>query len=92
MLDKAKAIHKQVSEWRRDFHMHPELGFTETRTSAKVAEICESLGYRVRRGVGRTGVVADFGSGKPVIAIRADMTRCPFWRRTKYPTFPRTPA
>ena len=28
MLDKAKAIHKQVSEWRRDFHMHPELGFT----------------------------------------------------------------
>ncbi len=85
MLDKAKGIHKQVSEWRRDFHMHPELGFTETRTSAKVAEICESLGYRVRRGVGRTGVVADFGSGRPVIAIRADMDALPILEANNVP-------
>ena len=77
MLEKAKAINKQIVEWRRDFHMHPELGFTESRTSAKVAEACEKMGYRVRRGVGRTGVVADFGSGKPVVAIRADMDALP---------------
>ncbi len=42
-------------------HAHPELGFKEFRTSAKVADELEKLGYRVRRNVGRTGVVADFG-------------------------------
>jgi amidohydrolase len=77
MLDKAKAIQAQLSTWRRDFHMHPELGFHETRTSARVADILEQLGYRLKRGIGRTGVVADLGSGKPVVAIRADMDALP---------------
>ena len=77
MLDKAKQIQDQLSEWRRDFHMHPELGFKENRTAARVAEIMESMGARVRRGVGRTGVVADFGSGSPMVAIRADMDALP---------------
>jgi metal-dependent amidase/aminoacylase/carboxypeptidase family protein len=43
MLDKAKAIQEQLIAWRRDFHMHPELGFQETRTAAKVADVCEGL-------------------------------------------------
>jgi amidohydrolase len=77
MLEKAKSIQDQLSFWRRDFHRHPELGFQETRTSAKVAEILEGFGYRVKRGVGRTGVVAEIGSGKPVVAIRADMDALP---------------
>lgn len=77
MLSKAKAIQDQLTAWRRDFHMHPELGFRETRTAAKVAEICAGLGCRVRRGVGRTGVVADLGSGSPRIALRADMDALP---------------
>ncbi len=77
MLVRAKAIQPQLSAWRRDFHMHPELGFQETRTAAKVAELMEGFGYRVRRGVGRTGVMADLGSGSPRIAIRADMDALP---------------
>jgi amidohydrolase len=77
MLNKAKAIQDQLSIWRRDFHMHPELGFQETRTSARVAEITGSLGCRVRRGVGRTGIVAELGEGKPIIALRADMDALP---------------
>jgi amidohydrolase len=92
MLEKAKAIEKQIVEWRRDFHMHPELGFTESRTSAKVAEVCEQLGYRVRRGVGRTGVVADFGSGKPIVAIRADMDALPILEANKVPYASQNPG
>ena len=61
ILDKALGIDEKFVSWRRDFHMHPELGFKETRTSALVAEIAERLGCRVRRGVGRTGVVAELG-------------------------------
>jgi amidohydrolase len=83
MLNKAKAIQDQLSAWRRDFHMHPELGFQETRTAAKVAEILEQLGCRVRRGVGRTGVVAELGSGKPMVAIRADMDALPLQENNK---------
>ena len=46
---------------RRDLHQHPELGFQETRTAALVAERLRSLGYDVRTGVGRTGVVGREG-------------------------------
>jgi len=77
MLDKAKAIQSEMVEWRRDIHMHPELGFEEHRTAAKVAGIMTGLGYRVRSGVGKTGVVAEMGEGKPVVAIRADMDALP---------------
>ncbi|MFM1653362.1 amidohydrolase [Brevibacillus sp. B_LB10_24] len=35
---------------RRDFHMHPEVGFTEFRTASKVVEILTSLGYEVIYG------------------------------------------
>ena len=77
MLSKAQALQEQMVVWRRDFHMHPELGFGETRTAAKISEIMGSMGYRVRTGVGKTGVVAEFGEGKPVVAIRADMDALP---------------
>ncbi|MBI4732312.1 MAG: amidohydrolase [Chloroflexi bacterium] len=82
MLAKAKAIQDQLSAWRRDFHMQPELGFQETRTAAKVAGIMEGFGCRVRRGVGRTGVVADLGNGSPCIAVRADMDALPLQELT----------
>jgi amidohydrolase len=78
MLKKAHALFEELIHWRRDFHTHPELGFTENRTSEIVARELENLGYKVQRGVGRTGVVADFGDGNgPTIAIRADMDALP---------------
>jgi len=77
MLDKAKAIQEEIISWRRDFHKHPELGFQETRTASRVAKIMEQLGYRTRRGVARTGVLAELGNGKPIVAIRADMDALP---------------
>ncbi len=78
MLKPAYQLQEDLVEWRRDFHMHPELGFNEIRTSGRVAEELEKLGYRVRRNVGRTGVVADLGDETgPCIAIRADMDALP---------------
>ena len=77
MLNKAKALAPEIVAWRRDFHMHPELGFQEFRTAREVAKHLEAWGYRVRIGVGKTGVVGDIGSGKPMVAIRADMDALP---------------
>src|SRR3989441_3501256 len=71
----------QLVATRRDLHQHPELGFEERRTSGLVAERLQRLGYTVRTGVGKTGVVglrdgAADGSARCVL-IRADMDALP---------------
>ena len=85
MLKKAQELHKEMIAWRRDIHQHPELGFKEKRTAALIAETMENLGYRVQTGVGKTGVVAELGEGKPVVAIRADMDALPIQEANDVP-------
>ncbi len=68
---------KELVQLRRDFHRHPELGFREVRTSRIVAERLEPLGYRVRRGVAETGVLADRGESGRRLLLRADMDALP---------------
>jgi len=92
MLERSKEMEKQLIEWRRDFHMHPELGFQEERTAARVAEILTALGWRVRTGVGRTGVVGELGQGSPIIAIRADMDALPVLEADDRPYASLTPG
>jgi amidohydrolase len=69
--------------FRRDLHAHPELGFEEVRTAAKVLELLEPLGYTIRRA-GKTGVVADLApaKGAPKLALRADMDGLPMQEET----------
>jgi amidohydrolase len=62
---------------RRDLHQHPELGFQETRTATLAAERLQQLGYAVRTGVGRTGVVGVKGDGGRCVLLRADMDALP---------------
>ncbi|MCP4327491.1 MAG: amidohydrolase [Alphaproteobacteria bacterium] len=66
-------------EWRRDFHRHPELGFEEHRTSARVADLLEEFGLDVYRGIGRTGVVGILQRGNDTrsVGLRADMDALP---------------
>ena len=35
---------EKLTEWRRDFHMHPEIGFEEFRTSELVASRLHAMG------------------------------------------------
>ena len=84
MLKRAHALTEEIIEWRRDFHMHPEIGFEVLRTAGIVADELEKLGYRVQRGVGVTGVVADLGQGGPVVAIRADMDALPLLEMNEF--------
>lgn len=85
MLKKSQEMANQLVEWRRDFHRHPEGGFREVRTSQIVAQTLQELGYRVRSGVGRTGVVADLGQGHPLVAVRADMDALPIQEANEVP-------
>lgn len=79
MLKQSHAISEELIEWRRDFHMHPEIGFELHRTSKIVADELEKMGYRVKRNVGKTGVVAEIGAGGKMVAIRADMDALPIF-------------
>ena len=66
---------------RRDLHAHPELGFQETRTAGIVAQRLAALGYQVRPGIGRTGVVglklAAPQAAARCVLLRADMDALP---------------
>lgn len=75
----AEALHEQLIAWRRDFHMHPELGFQEHRSAAIVAEYLRQLGYDVQTGIAHTGVVGllEGEEGGPVVMARFDMDALP---------------
>ncbi len=92
MLDRAKKIKDELVNWRRDFHMHPELSFEENRTASVVAATLEGMGIRVKPGVGITGVVGYLGEGPPVVGIRADMDALPIQEANDVPYASQNPG
>src|SRR3546814_11940390 len=80
----------EMTEWRRDLHAHPELGFQEQRTSDVVAAKLAEWGIEVHRGLGGTGVVGVLkaGNGGRAIGLRADMDALPINERTGQPYAP----
>ncbi len=79
LLDAIRRHHPELTAIRQDLHAHPELGMTEHRTAALVAEKLEAWGIEVHRGVGGTGVVGVLrsGRGNRAIGLRADMDALP---------------
>lgn len=69
-----------------DFHAHPEMGFLENRTAAKMAAELKAAGLEVTTRVGKTGVVGMLRNGKgPTILIRADMDGLPVEEKSGLP-------
>jgi amidohydrolase len=86
LLARAGTLAPRLVEIRRAIHRHPELGFREVRTAALAADEAEAAGFRVRRGVAGTGVVADLEHGDgPTVALRADMDALPIQEETGLP-------
>jgi hippurate hydrolase len=79
VLDTIAGFHADLTAIRRDIHAHPEIGFTEHRTSDLVARELTALGIEVHRGVGGTGLVGVLtrGNGPGAIGLRADMDALP---------------
>jgi len=84
----------ELTALRHDFHAHPELGLEETRTSDIVARQLEAMGYKVTRGLAKTGVVATLtnGAGRRSIGIRADIDALPILEETGLPYASKTPG
>lgn len=92
ILDMAQEIEEQIITWRRDIHMYPELSFQETRTANLVAETLRGMGLEVEVGVGKTGVIARIGEGRPAVGIRADMDALPIQEAVDTPFKSQTPG
>jgi len=83
-LSQAQELFPYTQSLRRDFHMHPELGFREIRTGGIVAKELEALGIEVTKGVGKTGVVGLLEGAKPgpTLLVRFDMDALPIIEET----------
>lgn len=83
-LKEAKELFPYTQTLRRDFHIHPELGFKEIRTGGIVAKELEALGIEVTKGVGKTGVVGFLEGAKPgpTLLLRFDMDALPIHEDT----------
>ncbi|MEU3931854.1 M20 family metallopeptidase [Streptomyces sp. NPDC029044] len=88
------ALRAELIAFRRDMHMHPELGNQEFRTTAAIKERLERAGLKPRVLAVGTGLVCDIGvegaqwdGGPSMLALRADIdglpipdtkTECPY--------------
>ncbi|NCP15836.1 amidohydrolase [bacterium] len=83
-LSEAQSLFEYTQSLRRDFHMHPELGFKEVRTAGIVARELTSLGLEVHTGIAETGIVALLEGARPgpVILARFDMDALPILEET----------
>lgn len=87
-IDAAAAkVMPKVIEWRRHVHQYPELGNNEVKTAKFVEGHLRRLGFEVRTGIAKTGVVGILKGGQPgpVIGLRADMDGLPVTERNSLP-------
>jgi amidohydrolase len=80
------AQYSHIEALYKDIHSHPELGFQETRTAARLAAEMRALGYEVTEGVGKTGIVALYRNGPgPTVMVRTELDALPLPEKTGLP-------
>lgn len=81
-----QALEDELIGLRRDFHMHPELGYQEFRTSKIVYGYLKDLGLEVQN-IAKTGVVGLLKGGTPgkTIILRGDMDALPQQEQSNVP-------
>ncbi|MFD4558772.1 M20 family metallopeptidase [Streptomyces sp. NPDC058469] len=75
-----EALRAELVAFRRDLHMHPELGNQEFRTTAAIKARLEKAGLEPRVLAIGTGLVCDIGprdTAVPMLALRADIDALP---------------
>jgi amidohydrolase len=89
IVNRIADMHAEITAWRREMHMHPELLYDVQQTAASVVEKLKSFGCDdVVPGIGRTGVVGVIKGRKPgnkVVGMRADMDALPLEEETGLP-------
>ncbi|MER7661370.1 MULTISPECIES: amidohydrolase [unclassified Streptomyces] len=76
----SEALRAELIAFRRDMHMHPELGNQEFRTTAAIKARLEKAGLKPRVLAVGTGLICDIGTWdetRPLLGIRADIDALP---------------
>lgn len=70
----------------KDIHAHPELGFQEVVTAARLAKEMRAIGFEVTEHVGQTGIVAIYRNGPgPLVLVRTELDALPMEEKTGLP-------
>lgn len=80
-----KKFEQELIETRRYLHAHPEISEKEFQTTYFIREKLKQWDIEILEGALKTGVVAQIGSGRPVIALRADIDALPILEKTELP-------
>ncbi len=95
LIEPILAWSSEMTAFRRDLHMHPELAFEEERTSRLVAEKLQGWGIETHTGIGKTGVVGVIrgrSDNGRAIGLRADMDALPMQEMNTFGHASRTPG
>ena len=75
IINRIAELKEEMTEWRREMHMHPETAFEEEWTSAFILRRLETFGMdEIHTGIAKTGIVAVLKGQEegPAIGLRAD--------------------
>ncbi|MCS7180204.1 MAG: amidohydrolase [bacterium] len=85
IIQEVEKIKDEIINWRRYFHMYPEIGFEEYNTSKKIIDILKEIGipFEIK---GKTGVIGYINKNATItIGIRADIDALPVAEETNLP-------
>ncbi|MFQ5329363.1 MAG: M20 family metallopeptidase [Thermodesulfobacteriota bacterium] len=79
IVEEAESLGKRLTAMSDAFYRHPEVAFKEHETSAALQQFLAGNGFTVEKGVGglETAFRATWGSGKPLVALIAEMDALP---------------
>ena len=78
----SEGIYEKLREIRHYLHQHPEISENEFETTAFIKKHLKDLGIEPLAYSLKTGVIAEIGSGQPIIALRADIDALPIIEKT----------
>lgn len=78
----SEGIYEKLREIRHYLHQHPEISENEFETTAFIKKHLKDLGIEPLAYPLKTGVIAEIGSGQPIIALRADIDALPIVEKT----------
>lgn len=86
LIQEASISKEQLIQWRRHFHMYPELSYSEERTSQMIYDILQTFPHLEVSRPTQYSVMARLIGKRPgrTIALRADMDALPIDEENKF--------
>ena len=80
-----EAFYNHLAKTRHQIHQHPEVSEEEHETTVFLKGYLKNLGIEPLNYPLKTGLIAEIGSGYPIIALRADIDALPIKEKTGLP-------